>query len=512
MSDLSNANKLLLRLDYMLAKQAVTGYRQAETERSDPADDPRADQFEVEDRARKEEAKENPEKKVRTKIYELVHRGGRTFERARTAWVNPKVAEQLEQRKRASDWIRMLGNYLPIYFVGGYVRDKFFKKVSKDIDLVALISLDEAKKVLQQINIEFTEKQNSHSRLQFEVGGMKVDLISTTPDELLDNLRNRDFTINAVAQSVTGQFYDPTRGMEDIKLKWLRSPNNDSVKSFKDDPARILRGARFLADFPVKAHPSVLKGLKANSEALSNLKKRRIGFEIVKIMQTEKSWLALQFLADNDQLKFISQDLADMEETKQRGKNHKQTNVWKHTLAALKHAESTDAIVNLAILFHDVGKNKTGTDNNTHFPGHDKTGAQITTSVLTELGLPKDTVNRVSNIVENHLFMSKVGPKGDEAEYKKLALTLKGDIERFFKVSEADAKDHKEYDPKWLEIAKKRMAKIKSSKPEKAGEEDTDELKKSQQYLVDESIEILLSHESGLVYVDEMLDAVGIDG
>ena len=108
--------------------------------------------------------------------------------------------------------------------------------------------------------------------------------------------------------------------------------------------------------------------------------------------------------------------------------------------------------------------------------------------------------------------MSKGGPKGYEADYKKLALTLKGDIERFFKDSEADAKDHKEYDPKWLEIAKKRMAKIKSSKPEKAGEEDTDELKKSQQYLVDESIEILLSHESGLVYVDEMLDAVGIDG
>ena len=71
--------------------------------------------------------------------------------------------------------------------------------------------------------------------MQFEVGGMKVDLISTTPDELLNNLRNRDFTINAVAQSVTGQFYDPTRGMEDIKLKWLRSPNNDSAKSFKED-------------------------------------------------------------------------------------------------------------------------------------------------------------------------------------------------------------------------------------------------------------------------------------
>ena len=506
---LSNSDTLLLRLDYLLAKQAVPGYQQTATERSDPATDPRAEQFEIEDKPRSEEAKENPTGKVRTKIYELVHRGGRTFERARTAWVNPHVAEQLEQRKRASDWIRMLGNYLPIYFVGGYVRDKFFKKVSKDIDLVALISIEEAKKVLDQLNIQFKERNNSHARLQFEVGGMKVDLISTTPDDLLNNLRSRDFTINSVAQSVTGQFYDPTRGMEDIKLKWLRSPNNDSVKSFKDDPARILRGARFLADFPIKAHPSVLKGLEANSEVLSKLKKRRLGFELVKIMQTEKSWIAMQFLADNNQLKFISQDLADMNDTKQRGKNHKQSNVWKHTLAALKNAASTDAIVNLAILFHDVGKNKTATDNNTQFPGHDKTGAQITTSTLTELGLPKGTVKRVANMVENHLFMVKVGPKGDEADYKRLILTLKGDLNRFFTLTEADAKDHKEYNASWLEIVKKRIDKIKASKPEKTG---TEELKKSQEIILNEAISILLSQESEIEYIDEMLETVGIDG
>jgi poly(A) polymerase len=338
---------------------------------------------------------------------------------------------------------------------------------------------------------------------------MKVDLISITPDELLNNLRSRDFTINAVAQSVTGQFYDPTRGMEDIKLKWLRSPNNDSVKSFKSDPARILRAARFLSDFPIKSHPSVLKGLKANSESLSNLKKRRIGFELVKIMQTEKSWIGLQFLLDNDQLKFISQDLADMNETKQRGKNHKQSNVWKHTIAALKNAASTDAVVNLSILFHDIGKNKTATDDNTHFPGHDKTGAQLTTRSLTELGLPKDTIKRVSNIVENHLFIGKVGPSGDIDEYKKLAVTLKGDMERFFKVSEADAKDHKEYDPKWLETAQKRMKKVKASKPVESG---TEELKKSQETLLDESISILLSHEPEMTYVDEMLDVLGVNG
>ena len=478
MKVLSHSDNILLRLDYFLSKQEAAEAPVPGIEREEPLEGPEAGQFEIEDKPITERAGEDPTGKVQTKIYELVHRGGRTFERARTAWVNPDVAAQLEQRKRASDWIRTLGNYLPIYFVGGYVRDKFFKKVSKDIDLVALVSLDEAKKTLTKLNIAFKEKNNSHARLQFEVGGMKVDLISTTPEDLLDNLRSRDFTINAVAQSVTGQFYDPTRGMEDVKLKLLRSPNNDSVKSFREDPARILRGARFLADFPIKAHPSILKGLKANADALSKLKKRRIGFELVKLMQTEKSWVAMQFLADNDQLKFICPDLVELTETKQRGKNHKQSNVWKHTMATLKHASSTDEILNLAILFHDIGKSQTATDDNKHFPDHDKKGAEMTTRILTELGLPKDVVKRVSNMVEHHLFIGKVGPKGDAEEYKKLALALGGDIDRFFKLSEADAKDHKEYDPSWLDTAHKRLKKIKGTKPKQAG---TEELQKQGQ-------------------------------
>ena len=70
-----------------------------------------------------------PSGKVPTKIYEMVRRGGRVFERVRTAWVNPDVAERLQRSKMATDWIRTLGNYLPLYFVGGYVRDKFLKKL-----------------------------------------------------------------------------------------------------------------------------------------------------------------------------------------------------------------------------------------------------------------------------------------------------------------------------------------------------------------------------------------------
>ena len=116
-SPLTQAEVTLLKLDYLFAKQQMQEYATVPVERTEPSDDPRAEGFQGEERPRQEQMKEGPVGKVQTKIYELVHRGGRTFERARTAWVNPDVAKRLNQRKVATDWIRTLGNYIPIYFV-----------------------------------------------------------------------------------------------------------------------------------------------------------------------------------------------------------------------------------------------------------------------------------------------------------------------------------------------------------------------------------------------------------
>tara|TARA_R110002020_G_scaffold146184_4_gene320700 strand:- start:3158 stop:4693 length:1536 start_codon:yes stop_codon:yes gene_type:complete len=511
---MQSIDRTLLKLDYFLAKHEEVG---PEYDRPDAADDPRAEKHQIEENAPGEKGSpETPTGKVRTKIYELVHRGGRTFERARTAWVNPNIAEHLEQRKKAADWIRTLGNYLPIYFVGGYVRDKFFKKVSKDLDLVATVDLEQAKNILKQLNIEFKEKNNSHARLSFMIGGIRVDLISTTGEELLKNLRSRDFTINAIAQSVTGQFYDPTRGLEDVKKKWLRSPNSDSVTAFESDPARILRGARFLADYPLKPHPSFLSGVKKTAEKVGTLKKRRIGYEVVKIVQTEKPWISMKFLADYDILKHICVDLNKMVGFKQRGPSHMK-DVWGHTLAALKYAKSDDLVLNLAILFHDIGKPHTATDDQKSFPGHDKKGAEITKKALTDLGLPDSVVKRVTNIVENHLFVAKVGTKGQPEEYRKLALTLGGDVDRFFRLVEADAAAHKQgkdWDP---DLAEKVKALVKKSEaaPVVSDTKDDEELEKSldlERVLVEDSLNIILGHDTGLTDVEYMLKLVDVNG
>ena len=220
---MDNKTRLLNSIESFLEKQNLS---------PDDYVDTASDDTYAAAQAPKDKGSAAPAGKVPTKIFELVRRGGRVFERVRTAWVNPNVAQRLEQRKVATDWVRTLGNYLPLYFVGGYVRDKFLKKVSKDIDIIALVPLSEVRPILEKLNIRFSEHTNAHSRIKFEVGGISVDVISVKSDDLPENLRSRDFTINSVAQSVTGQFYDPTRGLDDLKKKLLRTAGNDPITPF----------------------------------------------------------------------------------------------------------------------------------------------------------------------------------------------------------------------------------------------------------------------------------------
>ena len=466
--------EMLLKLDYWLAKQEAAPVRSIE--RVEAGADPRAESFRVEERAPAETQRlthPGESGKVQTKIYELVHRGGRTFERARTAWVNPEVAQRLNQRKVATDWIHTLGNYLPIYFVGGYIRDKYFKKVSKDVDIIALTPLANVKQIFDNLGIKYSEHSNAFARLKFHVGDLKIDMISTTADGLLDNLRQRDFTINAIAQSVTGQFYDPYHGLDDIKAKVLRTPADRSLESFTEDSSRILRAARFLSDFPVKPHGSLLAAMPDASELVGNLKPDRIGWELKKILKTEKPWIGLRFLSTYDIIQYICSDLNKLRGLKQKGRRK---DVWDHTLRSLKAAKSTDLILNLALLFHDVGKGAIEKVNG-NFPGHADPGSKLTEKTLTRLGFNKNTISRVSNLIANHKFLDEMKQDPDVDEIKKLVLELRGDLNRFFELMKADSKGAGDLseDAKKLETF---IRSVKSSLPDEAGEEDETEIQK----------------------------------
>ena len=420
---MDNTSRLLRTIESFLEKQDLQ-----------PEDyvDTASDDTYAAEQAPEDKGSPAPPGKVPTKIFELVRRGGRVFERVRTAWVNPAVAKRLEQRKIATDWIRTLGNYLPLYFVGGYVRDKFLKKVSKDIDIISLVPLSEVRPVLEKLNIRFSEHSNAHARIKFEVGGISVDVISVTSDDLSSNLYSRDFTINAVAQSVTGQFHDPTHGLEDLKRKLLRTPSTDPVATFENDPVRILRGVRFLADMGLKAHSTIPDAAKKTAEGLKKKKPRRIGFELKKILEVEKPWLAARILADWDVLQYISQDLANTVTLKQKGADNKY-HVWPQTLAMLRKAKSQDLAVNTAILFAQVGKYNG--ERSADLVDWEERSAELARKNLENLGFSKKIVNRIYLLIYNLKILSIESPSPDD--YRKVSLSNREDMEKFYTIAEA---------------------------------------------------------------------------
>ena len=412
---------ILDRIDQFLAKQYETPKSRRFVKREEKLADPSAGG------------------KVQTTIYEIVHdrKRNRTFERRRTAWVLPKVAEALKHRRLATDWIRTFSNYIPLYFVGGFVRDKFLKKVSKDIDVVTTVPIDTVKNTLSQLKIKHhvtTSKQEEI--LTIQMGQMSVDIASSTAKELVEDLARRDFTINAIAQTPTGQFYDPFNGLDDIKNRVLRSPYSNSRRAFKEDPLRIIRGARFVGDFNLRPHQSVLDAIPETRDGLKNVATERIGREFSQIMQTTHPWKALNFLAKYGVLEYIDPALQKMVGFPQKHPNHKY-DVWTHSLVALKKTGGDDLITNLAILFHDVGKPETADEGFVHFPGHAEIGAKIATRVLTRLHFPPETVKRVANLVENHMARHSLKDAKGGA-LRKLKLKMGEDLGRLMTLSRAD--------------------------------------------------------------------------
>lgn len=377
--------------------------------------------------------------KVRTVIFELVNRAGRTFERRRTAWVNPKVAEAINSRQKATDWLRLLGNYLPLYFVGGFVRDKLMGKVSSDVDIISLAPLDEVEKTFKSLNIDYKRVSAKDKKiLTLKVAGMDVDVAAAEAEDLPKDLMKRDFTINAVAQSVTGQFYDPSNGLADIKNKVLRSPRNQSDKRFQEDPIRMLRAARFIGNYKLKIHPSVIRAIKKNKDKLKDMPKGRMGRELAKMMETERPHDAMEFLAEHDLLEAIDPSLSDMVGYKQNTHHHK-WDLWKHTMTALKKAESEDMVLNLAILFHDIGKPDAADEKQSTFHGHEKDSAKHTARILKDLGFPEDLRKRVANLVEMHMRLLTIPETAKEGAFRRLKMQAGEDLNRLIKLAQADS-------------------------------------------------------------------------
>lgn len=372
-----------------------------------------------------------------------------------------------------------------IYLVGGTVRDMLLNRISHDLDFATPANgISLARKIANFLNADFmildaerdtgraivTEDDNSRTFLDFATyrGG----------ENLEDDLRARDFTINAMAFDIHAEtIIDPLNGAADLRAKTIRAC---SATSLQDDPIRILRAIRQAAAFEFKIEMQTRKAMREAAHHLPNISPERQRDELFKILEGPKPDASLRALEMLGVFPHLLPELQSMKGVEQSEPHI--YDVWEHTLSVLGYLEgilaalapgysadntndlftglltlrigrfreqfaahfaeslNTDRSVRAALffaaLYHDVEKPATRSVDEAgriRFFDHDVKGAEVASKRAREFNLSNDEIERIQAIIKHHMrfhfFTSRM--EGDKQEPSRKA------IYRFFRDSKA---------------------------------------------------------------------------
>lgn len=291
---------------------------------------------------------------------------------------------------------------MKIYKVGGAVRDKLLGLPFKDADWVVVgATVDEmlARKYMQ-VGRDFpvflhpqTKEEYALARTERKSGkGYTGFVVHASPDVTLeDDLRRRDLTINAIAETESGELVDPYQGQADIAARRLRHVS----PAFSEDPLRVLRVARFAARFArlgFTIAPETLELMRQMTQAgeLEHLVPERVWQEMHTALLTDTPQVFFKVLRDCGALKVIVPELDALFGVVQPKKYHPEIDTGVHTLMVLEQAArlSPQPVVRFAALVHDLGKALSP-----HPPmhtGHEAAGAALIAQLGQRLRVPNE--------------------------------------------------------------------------------------------------------------------------
>ena len=232
------------------------------------------------------------------------------------------------------------------------------------------------------------------------------------------DLSRRDFTINAMAVRLPdGEFVDPFEGVKDLAAKRLDTPLEPEV-SFSDDPLRMLRAARFVAQFGVTPAPRVLEAIARMGDRLGIVSAERIRDELDKLLVAESPGAGLALLVETGLAEEFLPELPALQ--LEQDPVHRHKDVLRHTFAVVERLEP-DAVLRLAGLLHDIGKPSTReiTPDGVSFHHHEVVGARMAEHRLRELRYPNSVVEDVRKLVELHLRFHGFGDGWTDAAVRR---------------------------------------------------------------------------------------------
>lgn len=313
------------------------------------------------------------------------------------------------------------------YAIGGYVRDLFLQRGSKDIDIVTVgRGIDLATLVHQRLGDEahlavfrnFGTAQVKYRDVEIEFVGARRESYNrdsrkpiTEDGSLQDDQNRRDFTINAMAIGVSknnyGKLLDPFNGIRDLENKLIRTPLDPGI-TYSDDPLRMMRAIRFAAQLGFSIHPDSFAAIAEHKERIRIVSAERITDELNKIVLSPLPSVGFKLLFDSGLLHIIFPEMVKLQGTETiKGLSHKDN--FYHTLEVLDNVagKSDHLWLRWAAILHDIAKPQTKRFEEGHgftFHGHEDKGARMVPKIFTRLRLPlNEKMKYVQKLVELHL-------------------------------------------------------------------------------------------------------------
>ena len=349
------------------------------------------------------------------------------------------------------------------YVVGGYVRDLFLERPSKDIDVVVVGSgIEVAKRLKEKLGRKaHLSVFKNFGTAQVKFGMEEVEFVGARKESyshdsrkpvvengtLEDDQNRRDFTINALAICLNknrfGELVDPFDGIYDMEDGIIRTPLDPDI-TFSDDPLRMLRAVRFSAQLKFDIERETRDALTRNANRLQIISGERIQEEFNKIMMTDQPSRGIYELYDTGLLYQFLPELCSLDIVETRnGRAHK--NNFYHTLEVLDNVAARGAGLWLrwAALLHDVGKTKTKRWDPAigwTFHNHNYVGAKMVQDIFRRLKLPLGPeMKYVQKLVDLHMRPQVIADSEvTDSAVRRLLNDAGDDIDDLMTLCEAD--------------------------------------------------------------------------
>lgn len=317
-------------------------------------------------------------------------------------------------------------NGFEAYLVGGCVRDLLLGRTPKDWDFTTSAHPDQIQALFPD---SFCNNDYGTVGIKCETEDISLQVVEVTPyrsesgysdsrrpDKVIfgvtlnEDLARRDFTINAIAFSITkGDLVDLFDGISDLRAKRLKAVGNADLR-FSEDALRMMRAVRLAAELEFAIENETMSAILKNSTKLGNIAIERISAEFIRLIDSKTPMPGIILLEKLNLLPYLIPELMDCIGCEQGGIHA--YDVYEHLLRTMQAAadKGFSTQMRLAALLHDIGKpptRRTGGKNKHYtFFGHEVVGARMTKKILDRLKYPREESNIIENLVRWHMFFS----------------------------------------------------------------------------------------------------------